>query len=303
MRTIVIIAGPTAIGKTKLSIDLARRIDGEIISADSMQVYKDMRILSQAPTLAEKKRVKHHLTGLLDPSKEYNVAIFIKKASGIIDSIAKKGKVPVVVGGSGLYIKGLVYGLFPSPDADMKFRSRMVKFIARYGSRKLHARLAKIDPESAGSIHPNDARRIVRALEIYDSTGKTMTELKASTHGLGERYNIKIFALTRPREEIYSRIDERVDKMFRAGVVGEVKRLRRKRLSKTARMALGFGEICAYLEGRYGLDAAKDILKMNTRRFAKRQLTWFRADKKIGWFDMSEMREKDVIKKIIKELD
>ena len=298
---IIFIVGPTAIGKTALAVKLAKKINGEIISADSMQIYKAMTILSQSPGPAEIREVRHHLVELLDSGKEYSVAVFIKSASRAIASIIKRGKAPIVAGGSGLYVKGLIDGLFPSPEADLKFRKSMGKFAAKHGSRKLHVRLAKIDPLSAEKIHPNDLRRIVRAIEIYHSTGKTMTELKSSTRGLKDKYEIRIFGLTRPREEIYSRIDKRVDKIFRRGAVEEVKKLKRRKLSKTAEMVLGLDEISGYLEGRYDLDGAKEMLKMNTRRFAKRQLTWFRADKRIRWFDLSKMTQQEAVKKIKRE--
>ena len=301
-KTVVFIVGPTAIGKTALAIKVAKRINGDIISADSMQIYKGMRILSQAPTAKEKRVARHYLIHSLDPEKEYSVATFIKNASRAIDSIIKRKKISIVVGGSGLYIRGLVDGLFPSPEADMKFRENLAKFAAKYGSNKLHSRLAKIDPGSAKLIHPNDLRRIIRALEIYHSSGKTMTELKLSTQGLKDRYNIKIFGLIRPREEIYSQIDDRVDEMFRGRVVSEVKKLRRKHISKTAGMVLGLSEISGYLDGKYDLEAAKDMLKMNTRHFAKRQMTWFRADHRIEWIDLNKVSQAKAINKIAKEV-
>ena len=299
----ILIVGPTAIGKTALAIKLAKSINGEIISADSMQVYKAMRVLNQAPGPAEKRKVRHHLVELLDPGKEYSVAAFIKRASRAITSIINRERVPIVVGGSGLYVKSLIDGLFPSPEADLKFRKEMGRFAAKHGSQKLHSRLAKIDPVSAGKIHPSDLRRIVRALELYHLTGKTMTELKSSTRGLKDKYKIEICGLTRPREEIYSCIDRRVDKIFSSGAVEEVKKLKaRKKLSKTAEMVLGLAEISGYLEGKYGLDGAKDMLKMNTRRFAKRQLTWFRADPRIKWVDLSKVSQANAINKIAKEV-
>ena len=300
-KTVVFIIGPTAIGKTGLAIKVAKRIKADIISADSMQIYKGMRTLSQAPTAEEKRRARHYLVNSLDPGKEYSVATFIKNASNAIESIIKQKKIPIVVGGSGLYIRGLVDGLFPSPEADLKFRRKMTKFSEKHGSHKLHSKLAKIDPASAKLIHPNDLRRIIRALEIYSSSGKTMTELKLSTRGLKEMYNIKIFGLIRPREEIYSQINDRVDEMFRGRIVEEVKRLRRKNLSKTAGMVLGLNEISGYLDGKYDLEAAKDMLKMNTRRFAKRQLTWFRADRRIRWLDLSKISLARAVSKIAKE--
>jgi tRNA dimethylallyltransferase len=299
---IIFIVGPTAIGKTALAIKVARRVKGEIISADSMQIYKGMRILSQAPSVIEKRKARHHLVGSLDSGKEYSVALFIKKAPGIINSIIKKRRIPIIAGGSGLYVRGLIDGLFTSPEADEKFRKRMAGFAARYGSKKLHSKLAKIDPQSAKKIHPNDLRRTIRALELHELTGKTMTELKSSTRGLKDKYNIKIFGLIMPRDEIYSRIDERVDKMFRGRVMEEVRNLRRKRLSKTAKGVLGFSEISAHLAGRCTRDEAKDMLKMNTRRFAKRQLTWFRPDKRIKWLDIGKMSLESAALKIAKAM-
>ncbi len=295
---VVFIVGPTAVGKTRLSIKLAKRLNGEIISCDSMQVYKGMPILSQAPTAEERKKIRHHFVGCRDPRREYNAAVFKKSAASLIRSIIKKEKVPIVVGGSGLYVKALVDGLFPSPKADMKFRRAMQAFAARYGSRRLHAKLAKIDLQTARSIHPNDLRRIIRALELPHSTGRTMTELRSETKGLKDHYNIKMFALTLPREKIYAAIDGRVDRMFAGGLLREVKNLKKKRLSKTAKAALGYKEIAGYLDGEYDLAVAKELMKMNTRRFAKRQLTWFNADKRIKWFDVSRTSESVIIKKI-----
>jgi len=298
----IFIVGPTAIGKTNLSIRLARRINGEIISADSMQIYRGMKILSQAPTHAEKNKIRHHLTETLDPRREYSAAIFRNKASAIIDSIRKRKKIPIVVGGSGLYVKSLVDGLFPAPEADPIFRKKMEGFVSRYGSRRLHKKLSKIDPEAAGKIHPNDARRIIRALEIYNSTGKTMSELKQKTKGLKEAYNIKMFGLTGPREDIYSRIDSRIDHMFGSGILGEVRKLKRKHLSKTAKAVLGFKELSGYLDAEYDLDTARSLMKTNTRHFAKKQLTWFEADKRIKWFDVNKLSESKIINKIIQEV-
>lgn len=299
---VLFIVGPTAIGKTRLAVTLAKRLHGEIISSDSMQVYKGMNILSQAPSKKERALAKHHLVGILDPKREYSAAVFIKKAGPVIEGIIRRKKTPIVVGGSGLYVKALIDGLFVSPEADMRFRKRMQTFVSRYGSKRLHDRLAKIDPLSAAGIHPNDARRIIRALEIFETTGRTMTELKATTKGLKDRYDIKIFGLIAPREEIYSRIDSRVDKMFASGAVREARRLAMKRMSKTAGEVLGFKEIADYLDGEYDLECAKDLVKMNTRRFAKRQLTWFRPDKRIRWYNVTRDTEAKIIKKIMKEV-
>lgn len=295
---VVFIVGPTATGKTRLAIKLAKRLGGEIISCDSMQAYKGMSILSQAPSAGEMKKICHHLVGCIEPGKEYNVAVFIKKATSLIASIIKKKKVPIVAGGSGLYMKALVDGLFPSPKADMKFRRAMQAFAKRYGSKRLHAKLAKIDPESALAIHPNDVRRIIRALEVHHSTGRTMTELKAKTKGLKDRYAIKIFALTMPRGALYRAIDTRVDRMLANGLLREVEKLKKKKLSMTAKAALGFNEIAGYLDGEYALEKAIELMKMNTRRYSKRQFTWFNADKRILWLDVRRMSEAVIMKKI-----
>ena len=296
--TVIFIVGPTAIGKTRFSIKLARLLKGEIITCDSMQVYRGMRVLSQAPSPEERSQVRHHLAGILDPRKEYSVAAFRERATALIRTVIGRGKAPIVVGGSGLYAKALVDGLFPAPEADLRFRAKMQKYALRYGSIRLHAKLLKIDPASAGAIHPNDERRIIRALEIYQATGKTMTALKSATKGLKNRYDVRIFGLTAPRQEIYARIGSRVDRMFEEGIVDEVRRLKRRRLSRTARAALGFKEVAGYLDGGRSLDAAKELLKMNTRRFAKRQLAWFRADGRIAWYDVTRIGEAAMIRNI-----
>lgn len=301
-KTVLFIVGPTAIGKTSLSIELAKKIGAEIVSCDSMQIYKKMRILNQAPSKKYRTFVKHHLVEKLDPREEYSVAEFIKEASGAIEKILKKKKTPIVVGGSGLYVKSLVDGLFMSPEADEVFRKKMASFAKRCGKVKLHRRLFKIDPVSAGRIHPNDIRRVIRALEIYDSTGKTMTELRSQTKGLKDRYRIKIFGLNMGRENIYSAIDLRVDRMFEEGLIEEVKRLLRSKVSKTAGLALGVKEVAGFLKKEYDIDQAKYLLKRNTRHFAKRQLAWFRADKRIRWFDVKRLSRKEIISKIVKQL-
>ena len=281
--TVLFIVGPTAIGKTALALKLARKIGAEIISCDSMQIYKGMDVLSQAPDRSETKKVRYHLIRFLSPSKEYSAGSFRKRAARLIEDIIARKKIPMIVGGTGLYIKGLVDGLFPTPEADLKFRLDMYDYASRYGNRRLHKKLADIDPRSAKAIHPNNVRRVVRALEICHSTGRTMTELKSDTKGIADKYRIKIFGLNAPREDVYTNINARVEKMFASGVVDEVKKLSKKRLSKTARAALGFKEILGFLKNEYSLDEAKELMKRNTRRFAKRQLTWFRADKRIKW--------------------
>ena len=301
-RTVLFIVGPTAIGKTALALKLARKIRAEIISCDSMQAYKGMDILSQSPKLSEMKKVRCHLVRFLSPAKEYSAGSFRRRAASLIDDIIKRKKLPIIVGGTGLYMKSLVDGLFPAPKADPKFRLDMYDYAFRYGNKHLHRKLEKMDPASASAVHPNNVRRVVRALEICHSTGKTMTELKSGTKGIADRYRIKIFGLKAPREEIYSNINARVEKMFVSDVVNEVKKLSGKNLSKTARAVLGFKEISGYLKNEYSLDEAKELMKRNTRRFAKRQLTWFRADERIRWFYVEKMKRGRIINAIAKEI-
>jgi len=291
-KAVIFIVGPTAIGKTALALKLARKIKGEIISCDSMQIYKGMDILSQSPKPSEIKKIRYHLIRFLNPSKEYSVGSFRKMAAPLIDDVIARKKIPIIAGGTGLYVKGLVDGLFPTPKADLRFRKKMHDYALRYG---------KVDPVSAASIHPNNVRRVVRALEIHHSTGRAMTELKCRTKGIFDKYRIKIFGLTSSRENIYSNINSKVDSMFEAGLIREVKRLTRKRLSKTARAALGFKEVQKLLKGEIDLETAKGMLKQNTRHYAKRQLTWFRADGRIRWFDVDGMKDSRIIDAITKE--
>ena len=281
--TVLFIVGPTAIGKTAFALKLARKINGEIISCDSMQVYKGMDILNQSPRPSEIKKIRYHLVRFLSPTKEYSVGSFKRIAASLIEDIIERKKIPIIVGGTGLYVKGLVDGLFPTPKADPKFRKEMYGYASRYGNMRLYKKLEKIDQDAANAIHPNNVRRVVRALEICHCTVRTMTELKSGTRGIAGKYRIKFFGLIAPREEIYSNINARVEKMFASGVIDEVKKLSKKKLSKTAKAVLGFKEILGLLRDEYSLDEAKELMKRNTRRFAKRQLTWFRADKRIRW--------------------
>jgi tRNA dimethylallyltransferase len=282
-KKVIFIVGPTAIGKTALAVKLAKKIGGEIISCDSMQVYKGASVLSQAPGPRDIKGLRYHLINFLNPLEEFSAARFIKRARRLIEDIIKRGKVPIVTGGTGLYVKALIDGLFPSPEADEDFRKRMHALTGRHGNIYLHKKLQRIDPDAARSIHPNDVRRIIRALEIKHSTGRTMTELKKETKGIAGLYKIKMIGLSAPREIIYSKINKRVDDMMRSGALKEAEKLYRKRLSKTARSIIGLRELAGHLNGEYDLNMAVELIKKNTRRYAKRQLTWFRADKRIKW--------------------
>lgn len=278
---VVFLVGPTASGKTSLSLKLAKKLDAEIISCDSMCVYRDMNILTSKPTKKDRKRVKHHLVDIISPSKEFTVAEYKRLALVAIEDIFKRDKTPLFVGGSGLYVKAIVDGLFPSGKKDPAFRKRQDRLARKYGNIYLHNRLKRIDLASAKKIHPNNLRRVIRALEVYHTEKKHPSELRCKTEPLG--YKFKIFGLKVERERLYSNIDDRVEEMFRQGLVSEVKRLSKRKLSITARGALGYREVLGYLKGKYSLEDAKSLLKRNTRRFAKRQLTWFRADERILW--------------------
>lgn len=286
--SVVFLVGPTASGKTSLSLRLAKKLNAEIISCDSMCVYKDMDILTSKPTKSDRKKLKHHLVDIISPSKEFSVAEYRRLALGAIGNIFKRGRTPLFVGGSGLYVKAIVDGLFPSGKKDLAFRKKQERLARKYGNIYLHKKLKRIDPASAKKIHPNNLRRVIRALEVYHTEKKRPSELKHKTEPLG--YRFKIFGLEVERKRLYNNIDERVEEMFRQGLVEEVKRLSKRRLSITARGALGYREVLGYLKGKYSLEDAKAILKRNTRRFAKRQLTWFRRDDRTKWLGVDKIR-------------
>lgn len=279
--SVFFLVGPTASGKTKLSFELAKNLNAEIISCDSMCVYKGMDILTSKPSALDRKKTKHHLVDIISPAKEFSVAKYRLMALDVIEDILKRGKTPLFVGGSGLYVKAVVDGLFSSNKKDAGFRKRQEQLAEKYGKIYLYNKLKKIDPVIAKKIHPNNLRRVIRALEIYHTERKRPSELKQKTEPL--RHKVNIFGLKIDREELYENIDHRVDHMFERGLAREVKNLSKRKLSLTAKAALGYKEVLGYLKGKYSIDEAKELLKRNTRRFAKRQLTWFRADKRIQW--------------------
>ena len=282
---VIFLIGPTATGKSELAVRLAKKINGEIISADSVAVYRGMDIISSKPDKNLRKQIPHHLIDIVTPSKEYNVAKFIKESNKKIREIIKRKKIPIVVGGSGLYLDSLLFGLFREGVKDAVLRRRLEDEARKYGSEYLYNKLKEIDPEAAEKIHPNNLRRVIRALEVCFLTKRKFSEVKQKRSGLLGKYDVKIFGLNLTRDKLYKKIDERVDKMFEQGLVKEVKGLLKKKLSKTARQALGIKEVGGYLVGEYELERAKYFLKRNTRHFAKRQLTWFRRNKDIIWLD------------------
>ncbi|RKY42876.1 MAG: tRNA (adenosine(37)-N6)-dimethylallyltransferase MiaA [Candidatus Makaraimicrobium thalassicum] len=284
-RRVLFIVGPTSSGKSAVAVFVAERLNGEILSCDSMQVYKDMDVITHAPGSGLLRRAVHHLIGIVPPEEEFNAARFVEEAGRGIDSIISRGRLPIVAGGTGLYMKALIDGIFPSPPKDESLRRELRRAASEKGRTYLYRQLGEIDPETAARLHPNDLRRIIRALEVYRLTGRTIHEKKTESEGISRKYDCRIFVLNIPRKLLYARVDAAVDEMFEKGVVEEVKRLQKRRLSLTAGKALGVGEITAFLRGETSLEKAKEELKKNTRKYAKRQLTWFRADRRVEWID------------------
>ncbi len=284
------IVGPTASDKSAVGMALARRLDGEIVSADSMQVYRGMDIGTAKPSLGEQAEIRHHLIDAADPDEVFNVARYQELAGAAIADAASRGKLPIMVGGTGLYVDAVVRGfLFPDEGRNPAVRERLEREAAAGadGAPALHARLALCDPEAAARIHPNDLRRIVRALEVFEVTGRPITELRRK-HVPVNAYNARLFGLTMPREALAARIDARVNQMVAAGLVDEVRGLLQMGYDPeaTAMQAIGYKEFAAYLAGREGLDRAIDAVKLETRKYAKRQMTWFRKHDDIAWIDV-----------------
>jgi len=278
--TLLALVGATATGKTEISARIAQKIPCEIISCDSMQVYKGMPILTQAPVPGP-RGPKIHLAAYVDPTEEYSAARFRADAELQIEAILKRKKIPFLVGGTGLYFRSLLDGLFEADGdtRDPEYRQRLVAEQERHGGDYLHRALVRVDPDSASKIHPNDVRRLVRALEVYHLTGRTLSEQKPNRQGLRERFCVRVFFLNPDRGILYERIERRTDRMLKDGLVAEVRRLRRKRLSHTASAALGLKEIGAFLERKSSLEEAVELLKRHTRNYAKRQISWFRHER------------------------
>jgi len=300
---IIFLVGPTSIGKTETAVYLAKKLNAEIISCDSMQIYKGMDIITSKPRASLRKKVIHHLIDIIPPTRAYNVAKYRREALKKITEILKRGKTPLFVGGSGLYMSILIDGIFGQDPENNSIRKRLYAQAKIYGNQYLYKRLQNIDPEAALKIHPNDAKRIIRALEVFESTGKPISYLQKHRIGLGKDYEVKIFCLNMERGKLNKRIDGRVEKMFSRGLVSEVKRLLKSRLSKTASYAIGIKELKGYFDGLYDLEEAKRLIKRNTRLYAKRQLTWFRKDKRIKWVNIDDKEKtKKIADRIWKEL-
>jgi tRNA dimethylallyltransferase len=297
-KNIVIIAGPTASGKTKIGIELAKKIDGEIVSADSMQIYKYMDIGSAKPTREEMQGVPHHMIDVVDPKEEFSVALYRQMAVDCIDNIIKRGKVPIIVGGTGLYINSLTYPLdFTETAKDEEYRFYLQNLAEEKGSHFIHEMLKDVDPESYNRLHPNDLKRIIRALEVYKNTGRPISEFQRESKKREIDFNLAYFGLTMDRTKLYERINQRVDEMFEKGLIDEVKKLKEMGYTKdmTSMQGIGYKEVFDYLDGYLTLEEVKDIIKQNTRRYAKRQLTWFRREDRIFWINLDEFSSIDEV--------
>ncbi len=301
---LIIITGPTAVGKTALSIKLAKKINGEIISADSMQIYKGMDIGTAKVTPEETEGIRHYLVDVLEPTQDFNVFEFQRMAKEAVDTITGNGKIPIVAGGTGFYIRALLYDAEFEEMGDIGIRKRLEKEAHIHGKEALYERLKNVDPEYAISVHPNNVKRVIRALEYIEQTDEKFSEYNKR---LGEKespYDFSYFVLTDDRDVMYSNIDKRVDRMMEDGLVDEVRSLLDMGISpkNTSMQAIGYKEITDHLEGLCTIEEAVDKIKQNTRHYAKRQLTWFRKEKTVTFIDKRDFgRDNDRILEYIME--
>ncbi|WP_139368253.1 tRNA (adenosine(37)-N6)-dimethylallyltransferase MiaA [Evansella clarkii] len=303
MMKLIVIAGPTAVGKTDTGISLAKAFNGEVISGDSMQVYKGMDIGTAKVTPEEMDGIPHHLIDIKDPRDSFSAAEFQERARQLIEEINNKGKLPIIVGGTGLYLNAVIFDYdFSETEGDLEYRKEMEEFARQHGAEALHNKLKSIDPASYGQLHPNNVRRIIRALEVYKLTGKTIAERPGQPDK--SPYDTALIGLTMERELLYERINKRVDLMVDQGLIEEAERLYHAGIKDCQSVqAIGYKEIYEFLEGRLSREDAIELLKRNSRRYAKRQLTWFRNKMDLTWFDMTGDREKKLkeIHQFVKE--
>ena len=292
---VIVIWGPTASGKTSLSISLAKKINGEIVSCDSMQIYKEMDIGSAKPTVEEMQEIKHYLVDFVSPEKRYSVSEYKEDASKAIEEIINKGKTPIIVGGTGLYLNSLIYNIqYNEMEVDLNYRRELEKEAEEYGLEVLYNRAKEIDPEAMEKVSANDKKRITRVLEIYNATGRNKTELEKKSRK-EVPYNYLIFGINMERSILYDRINKRVDIMLEQGLIEEVKNLINKYSNMpTAMQGLGYKEVKEFLDGNISKEEMIEKIKMETRRYAKRQITWFKRIKNIIWLDGLNKTEENV---------
>lgn len=308
-KPLIVLTGPTAVGKTKLSIALAKAVNGEIISADSMQVYRYMDVGSAKITPDEMDGVPHHLVDVLDPTEDFNIVLFQQLAKKSMEEIYSKGRIPILVGGTGFYIQAITRDIdFTQSEQDDSYRKELEALAAEKGSSFLHDMLASVDPKSAEDIHENNVKRVIRALEFYKQNGTRISEHNEEQKEHVSPYNLAYFVLNAPRPLLYERIDARVDEMLKNGLVEEVKNLQRMGCHRemVSMQGLGYKEILSWLGGKYPYEEAIRILKRDTRHFAKRQLTWFRREGEVTWvdkdkFDYNDSRVLDYMLSVCRE--
>lgn len=302
MKKVIFIIGPTAVGKTDLSIQLARKLNGEIISADSVQIYKSLNIGSAKPTEEEMKGVPHHLIDFVNPSDEFSVSEFSKMARAKIKELHILGKQPIVAGGTGLYINSLIYDMdFGDLQSDTTYRKELETLAQNKGADFVHEMLREVDPVAAEKIHPNNIRRVIRALEVNQATGSNMSDFSTEPRPT-EDYEPVLFGLTRSRLKLYGRINNRVDMMLDSGLIDEVKNLKSNGIDDSCQsmQGIGYKEVLQHLDGKYDFETMVSILKQSSRRYAKRQMTWFRRYKEIHWLDLDAYDSvDDIIDKIL----
>ena len=284
---VIVICGPTASGKTALSIELAKKINGEIVSCDSMQIYKEMDIGTAKPTEAEKQGIKHYMIDIISPNERYSVADYKIQAKKAIKEIISKGKTPIVVGGTGLYIDSLIYEIeYPNIEFDEEYRNEIETRVSKEGLEKIYEEAKIIDPKAIEKISPNDKKRIIRILEIYHATGKNKTDQEKESRKKEVEFDYKVYAISWDREVLYERINKRVDIMLEEGLVKEVEAINKKyNQFPTAMQGLGYKEVVQYLNKECSYEEMTEKIKMETRRYAKRQLTWFRKNKETIWLN------------------
>ncbi|MBZ0181482.1 MAG: tRNA (adenosine(37)-N6)-dimethylallyltransferase MiaA [Melioribacteraceae bacterium] len=299
----LVIIGPTCSGKTSLALNLAKKLNSEIISADSRQIYKYLDIGTAKPTLEELNSIKHHFIDILDPSAEFNASMFEIEALKIITELHSQNKIPIIAGGSGLYVKALIDGIFDSIDSDEDYRIELLELKNKFGNEYLFEELKKIDPVSAEKMLPQNWKRVIRALEVYKISGEPIWKLQSS-HQREVNVNFIQYGLNWEREILYKNIETRVDKMIEDGLIDEVSNLINKYdKSLNSLNTVGYKEIIEFLENKISKERTVELIKRNTRRYAKRQLTWFRKDEHIKWIDISSLSEiEQVSSEIIKQI-
>lgn len=301
---IIAIVGPTGVGKTDTAIWLCQQLGGEIVSMDSMQIYRGMDIGTAKPTRSQMNQVPHHMIDIVDPDERFTVSDYRQMAFNVIENILSQGKLPVLVGGTGLYLNAISYEMrLGESGADSTLRAELNQIASQAdGARILHDRLAAVDPASAEKLHKNDVRRVIRALEIYAASGRPISEREDETRKEGP-FHVMVYGLTLPRAEMYARINERVDEMIEAGLIDEVKALLERGIEPHkeggAMQAIGYKEIVSALRNELSIEQAIDLIKQGSRRYAKRQWTWFRRDERTAWYDWSEYASHDALKQAL----